>query len=127
MLPSMKKLYIYLYYRSYQIYKGSQRSDGPLVFFMSLNIAFVVNVFCRLLAAGGLNFKVEWLFFVDLSIVILFPFVKLFIPHRAMLKYIGKTMESFKSEAPDQRSINGLLLFLYMIVSFALVVISILW
>src|SRR5579863_7623126 len=98
----------YLYYRCYQFYGGSQRSDQPVSFLIGLNGCLIINVVARLLSID------RWLIQGDLIafIVIALGTPMVILSNR---RFFHRKFDDFKGETVERRKRNGLLVILYII------------
>ena len=124
----MVDFYIYFYYRTYQLYGGAQRSDGPVGFLAGINIAFCISVFLHCLDyfhALPRSFQpvIQNQIWMDPLIVFLsWCVISALIYFKRMA--IGKKFEQFKKESIAERKKMTVKVLLYILLSIALLVLT---
>ena len=125
----MKDFFIYFYYRTYQLYKGPARSNGPISFLIGFNLLFIFNILFRLLdlirlVPDAFQPVTVTLIWVDGIILILISIITVPLLIYRNKKLIFKKMGEFKKETAPERKRNGRSIFLYIILSVILLALS---
>ena len=107
----------YFYFRVYELYKASSKSDGPVALIISLNISAVVNLllyfYNLMIPMSGLEPLFLSMVVVDAALFLL-TFISIEIYLARNRKPIGKQFEQFRKETTLERKRHGKQIWVYI-------------